>query len=168
MSLRSEIIQTIQNIPDSIASLPLETAVLAIFILPFIPIPIAHELIFTPLILAEDPSERLNTLFWLTVAIVLGETAWHITLFLIVKHNLHKITHHKSKLSPNHWFHRYGLPVFLVVPTISFIIPYFSDAMIIIVGHYRINTFKLIPFLFGGFAIRGIIGGMIIKETLGI
>jgi len=75
MSLRSEIIQTIQNIPDSIASLPLETAVLAIFILPFIPIPIAHELIFTPLILAEDPSERLNTLFWLTVAIVLGETA---------------------------------------------------------------------------------------------
>ena len=162
------IAETMQEVITYITSLPLESALFAVFFLPFIPLPIPHELIFTPIILAIEESERLNTLYWLTVAIVLGETAWHMTLFLLVKHNLHKLTHHKSKLSPNHWFHKYGLPVFLIIPTLSFVAPYFSDAIIIIAGHFRINTFKLFPFLLGGFIIRGVIGSMIIKEVIGI
>jgi len=151
-----------------LVQVPISITVLTLFFLPFIPIPTPHEFIITPIVQAHEIAERHDILVVLTISVVLGEIAWHITLFFITKYNLHKLTGRKKALSANHWFHKFGVVGFLVVPTIGIAVPYFSDAIVILMGHYRLHSIRVIPYIAGGFILRGIIGFTGLKVLLGL
>ena len=131
--------------------------------------PFPQETILSVLVGLQNSQEQYNLLVLLSFASVLGEIIWQFFLFYVAKNNLYKLKLKKHTTLPlNHWIHKYGLILYLIVPSISVLVPYSTEAVVIISGHRGVRFDRIFPFLATGIVIRGIITFMTIKAVLGI
>jgi membrane protein YqaA with SNARE-associated domain len=131
-----------------------QLGMIAIFlssVIPFFPVP--SEPIALGL-LALDSSQGMI----LNIAIVIGIGAFisHIIVFVAGKHfhRVHKSIKKQRNLREEHIFHKYGIWLFLIVPSISIVIPPLPDALVGYLGHKRVNPMKLFTVIFVGEMIR--------------
>jgi membrane protein YqaA with SNARE-associated domain len=124
--------------------------------IPFFPVPPEPMSIS---ILAVDHSEL--TIWNIAVIIGLGSFVSHVIAFVGGRHLYRLSGLHKSikiKKQPNlpekHIFHKYGIWLMLIVPTASIFIPPLADALMIYLGHKRVNHMKLFAVVFAGEMIR--------------
>lgn len=145
-----------------------ELGFLAVFltsVIPFFPIP--SEPIALG-ILALDSS----TAMILNIAIVISVGAFisHVIVFY-AGHHFHRV-HKKIKKQPNlreqHIFHKYGIWLFLVIPSISIIIPPLPDALMGYLGHKRVNPMKLFVVVFAGEMIRIPMTFLALQQLIGL
>src|SRR3990167_167165 len=120
--------------------------------------PFPQETILSVLVGLQNSQEQYNLLVLLSFASVLGEIIWQFFLFYVAKNNLYKLKLKKHSTLPlSHWIHKYGLALYLIVPSISVLIPYATEAVVIISGHRGVRMDRIFPFLAIGIIIRGII-----------
>lgn len=143
-----------------------ELGIIAVFLtsaIPFFPVP-PEPIALGTLALDSSPSAILN----ISVVIAVGAIISHIMVYYAGTH-LHKI-HHKIKkhknLTEQHIFHKYGVWLFLVIPTISIVIPPLPDALMGYLGHKRANPMKLFSAVFAGEIIRIPMTYLIITELV--
>ena len=126
-------------------------AVFASSVIPFFPVP--SEPIALGL-LAIDSSQTMI----MNIAIVIGIGAFisHVIVYFAGKHfhRLHKSIKKNRNLREQHIFHKYGVWLFLIVPSISIIIPPLPDTLVAYLGHKRVNPKKLFAVIFAGELIR--------------
>ena len=126
-------------------------AVFASSVIPFFPVP--SEPIALGL-LAIDSSQTMI----MNIAIVIGIGAFisHVIVYFAGKHfhRLHKSIKKNRNLREQHIFHKYGVWLFLIVPSISIIIPPLPDTLVAYLGHKRVNPKKLFTVIFAGELIR--------------
>ena len=133
----------------------------------FIPIP--TEIFMSVLILAKPISERFGFAMFVILITTIASIITDI-LFVYLGRHLHHITksRKKSNMSASHSFHKYGLPFFLLTPSMSIVLWGANEALLVYSGHYRANIFKVIAFVVLGELIRGFIVGYMILHGLGV
>ncbi len=137
-----------------IESLPVWAIGLVGFLISLSPFPLPNET-WMGLITAVQGPGILPILF---IVAGVGEFLGHVILFIISKKHIHKLTgQKKSEMRVDHWFHRFGVWLFLVLPTLSFMVP-FTDIAIVISAHEKAKLYKLILPLAGGIVIRTVLG----------
>jgi len=109
-------------------------------------------------ILAVD-SSAVN--IW-NIAFIIGIGAFlsHVIVYYAGNHlhRLHKSIKKQKNLREEHFFHKYGIWVMLIVPSASIIVPPLVDSAMLYLGHKKVNPMKL-------FAVIGIGEGIRIPLT---
>lgn len=134
----------------------------------FIPIP--NELFMTPLVLAESTQEaQMNQAIFLIILTSVGGFIGDFLMFNLAKRHVHKLVHtdKKDELEHNHWFHRFGVVMFLFTPSLWFA-GGGAEVALVLAGYAQVDNKKIAPFLFGGNLIRGIWGGLLFVSVLGL
>ncbi|MBT4327002.1 MAG: hypothetical protein HOD60_08880 [Candidatus Nitrosopelagicus sp.] len=137
-----------------IESLPVWAIGIVGFLISLSPFPLPNET-WMALITAVQGNAILPVLF---VVAGVGEFVGHLIIFIVAKKHVRKVTGAKrSEMRVEHWFHRFGVWLFLVLPTISFMVP-FTDIALVLAGHEKAKLYKIILPLAGGVVIRSILG----------
>ncbi|MCV0393643.1 MAG: hypothetical protein K5790_10215 [Nitrosopumilus sp.] len=134
----------------------------------FIPIP--NELFMTPLVLAEPTQEQqFNQAIFLILLTSTGGFIGDALMFSLAKRHVHKLVRRDKadELENNHWFHRFGVLMFLFTPSLWFA-GGGAEVALVLAGYAQMDEKKLFPFLFAGNLIRGIWGGIIFLSFLGL
>ena len=140
-----------------------------LFVMLLVLAPFPQETILSVLVDLQDKQEQYDLLLSLSLASILGEIIWQFFLFYLAKHNLYKLRLKKHTTLPlTHWIHKYGLLLYIIMPSISVLVPYATETVVIISGHRGVRFERIFPFLASGIIIRGIITFMTIKTVLGI
>jgi membrane protein YqaA with SNARE-associated domain len=126
-------------------------AVFASSVIPFFPVP-SEPIALGLLSVDSSTSSILN----ISIIIALGAFISHVIVYFAGTklHLLHKMIKKQHKLKENHIFHKYGIWLFLVIPSVSIIIPPLPDTLMGYLGHKRVNPIKLFAVVFVGELIR--------------
>lgn len=133
-------------------------------------IPVPNEVLMTPIVLAEPtPDEQFNQVIFLIILTSIGGFIGDSLMFMGAKRHIHKLikSSKQDELEQNHWFHRFGMPLFLFTPSLWFA-GGGAEISLIVAGYAQVDFKKLAPFLLGGNLIRGIWGGAIFLSVLGL
>lgn len=133
-------------------------------------IPIPNELFMTPLVLAEPThEEQFNQVIFLIVLTSIGGFIGDSLMFLGAKYHIHKIfkSEKLDDMDSNHWFHKFGIVIFLFTPSLWFA-GGLAELALAIAGYAQVDFKKIAPFIFAGNFIRGIWGGIIFLSVLGL
>lgn len=137
-----------------VESLPVWAIGLIGFLISLSPFPLPNET-WMALITAIQGNQILPVLF---IVAGIGEFTGHVILFILAKRHIHKVTQQtRTEMKVNHWFHKFGVYVFLVLPTLSFMVP-LTDIALAISAHEKAKLHKIILPLAGGVIIRTILG----------
>ena len=169
---------TLQQLLYQISTLPIALVYVTFFLLALLPVPFPNELL-TSIVLAYDKASQFGILINLVIIMTVGEIVWASVLFYLVKHHIHRIHLPKARttLPMKHWLNRFGMMTFiashgvigfLITPTISFIVPYINDFLIILVAHRGGHYPSFLLYYLVGSTIRAVIGVMTVKTVLGI
>ena len=131
-----------------------ELGFIAIFltaVIPFFPVP--SEPVSLGL-LALDSSE--SAILNISIIIGIGAFISHLLVYFAGNHlhHLHKSIKKQKNLREQHFFHKYGIWLMLVIPTASIVIPPLIDSAMLYLGHKRVNPTKLFAVIFLGELIR--------------
>lgn len=126
-------------------------AIFASSVIPFFPVP--SEPIALGLLSLDSSFDSILTI---AIVISLGAFISHIIVYFAGTklHLLHKKVKKQKKLPEHHIFHKYGIWLFFIIPSISIVIPPLPDALMAYLGHKRINPLKLFSVVFVGEMIR--------------
>lgn len=146
--------------------------VLALAVIPFMPFP--PETLAGVMVLGEDNPDEKTLLAWkLGLLIGFGSFISHIIVYTLSRMHLHKLTNKIGGKKPNilsnsHWFHKYLIYIMVGIPTLSIFIPPLIDAVMVPLGHYRVNRVKLFTLVFAGEMIRGSLTSLILLGLLNL
>lgn len=133
-------------------------------------IPVPNEIFMSAVILAQDTvEEQIDEAIYLIIITSIAGFIGDSLVFLVSKYHLHKLFGHEQKpeLEESHVFHRYGVVVFLITPSLWFA-GGLADLALIYAGYVQVSFRKLAPFLLAGNIIRGIWGGIILLGVLNL
>ena len=137
-----------------IADLPVWMIGIVGFLISLSPFPLPNET-WMALITAVQGPGILPVLF---IVAGVGEFVGHMIIFLVAKKHVRKVTGAKrSEMRIDHWFHKFGVWLLLVLPTLSFMVP-LTDIALVLAGHEKAKTYKIILPLAGGVVIRSVLG----------
>ena len=138
------------SLPDWFNELGL-VAVFASSVIPFFPVP--SEPIALGLLAMDSSTSGI-----LNISIIIGMGAFisHVIVYFAGTkfHLLHKSIKKQKSLKENHIFHKYGIWLFLVIPSISIVIPPLPDTLMAYLGHKRVKPIKLFAVVFAGELVR--------------
>lgn len=145
-----------------IEQLPVGLIAIFGFLIALSPFPLPNET-WMGFITAVQGNGILPVLFLVAGA---GEFVGHVLIFVIAKKHIHKLTHKKrSELAVDHWYHKYGVWVFLVLPTLSFLVP-LTDFALLISAHEKAKLSKTIIPLALGIVIRMVFGFLFLDNVI--
>jgi membrane protein DedA with SNARE-associated domain len=137
-----------------ISDLPVWAIGIVGFLISLSPFPLPNET-WMALITAVQGDAILPVLF---VVAGIGEFIGHTIFFIVSKRHARKLTGaSRSEMKVSHWFHRFGVWLFLILPTLSFMIP-LTDIALLLAGHEKAKFYKIMIPLAVGIVIRTLLG----------
>jgi membrane protein YqaA with SNARE-associated domain len=126
-------------------------AVFASSVIPFFPVP-SEPIALGLLSMDSSTANILN----ISIIIAMGAFISHVIVYVAGSkfHLLHRNIKKQKSLRENHIFHKYGIWLFLIIPSISIVIPPLPDTLMAYLGHKRVNPMKLFAVVFIGELIR--------------
>jgi len=126
-------------------------AVIASSVIPFFPVP-SEPIALGLLSMDSSTANILN----ISIIIAMGAFISHVIVYVAGTkfHLLHRKIKKQKSLKENHIFHKYGIWLFLIIPSMSIVIPPLPDTLMAYLGHKRVNPMKLFAVVFIGELIR--------------
>jgi hypothetical protein len=133
----------------------------------FIPIP--TEYFMWILISLQDKTQQFEYGIMLVIIAIIGGFIADF-LILIGARNIHRLKKgwKKHEMKESHFYHKYGLPFFMITPSVSFLLIGLNEGLLIYAGHHHVKLEKILPYLVIGEIMRGMIGGIILFRFMGL